>query len=113
MDYNHILKTHKAFLFAPVAMGLLWQFEGIHNAFHILFIPAHKLKALLLKSAWLLYMTSEISYNTLELLITYRQVFIIFFNKKKTQKPFTPCLNFSILFFQLFLLIHVYVCFKV
>lgn len=88
MDYNHILKTHKAFLFAPVAMGLLWQFEGIHNAFHILFIPAHKLKALLLKSAWLLYMTSEISYNTLELLITYRQVFIIFFNKKKNPKTF-------------------------
>ena len=69
-------------MFAPVGMGLLRQFEGMHNAFHILFIPAHKLKALLLKSAWLLYMTSEITYNTLELLITYRQVFIIFFNKK-------------------------------
>lgn len=43
------VKTHQAFLFAPIAARLLLQFEGIPSALHKLFIPAHKFKALLLK----------------------------------------------------------------
>lgn len=59
---------------------------------------------------------SEVNLNTLELLITYKQVFIIVFKFKtnnKSNKTFTPCLNYNILFLQLFLLKHVYICFKV
>lgn len=78
MTRTTFLKHTKPFCCAPIAVGLLWQFEGIHNASHILFIAADKLKALLLKSAWLQYLTSEVSYNTLELLITYRQVSLYF-----------------------------------
>lgn len=57
----------------------------------------------------------EVNLNTLELLITYKQVFIIFLNLKQTTKTtkLSLRLNYSILFFQLFLLKHVYIGFKV